>query len=139
MDVDKLLHALDNEDNVAVLELDYEKLNQTKNNMLQKLNLPREELKQMHKQLKAYRYIDELPDLRYGGYIRWVSLKNPAKLKLTNGGIVCDMQVKNDGLHIVCRNNTHQFFQLRMHENMLFQKLTDQEQVILSAMNYLQL
>jgi hypothetical protein len=137
LDMDKLLTALDNEDNAPILELDYTKLAAMKNNMLQQLRLPKEELKELHKKLKMYRYVDELPDLQYGSYIRWIPLKNPAIIKLTNGGFICDIQIKDDGMHIVCKNGMNRLFKLKHAENMIFQKLTQQEQVILSAMNYL--
>ena len=78
-----------------------------------------------------------MPDIQFGSYIRWISLKNPDKIKLTNGGIICDIQVKNNGIHIVCRNNMHRFCQLLMSENLIFQKLTDQENVLLSVMDHL--
>jgi hypothetical protein len=137
LDIEKLMTALDNEDNAPILELDYNKLAAVKNNMLQQLQLPKEELKAMHKKLKMYRYVDELPDLQYGAYIRWIPLKNPASIKLTNGGFICDIKIKDDGMNIMCKNGMNRLFQLKHAENMIFQKLTEQEQVILSAMNYL--
>ena len=97
----------------------------------------------MHKQVKAYRYIETLEEIRYGSYIRWISLKNPAEIKLTNGGIVVHLkvvrlkEVEEDEIHIVCRNAFNRLFQLKLNENIIFQKLNDQEQVLLSAMEYL--
>ena len=52
----------------------------------------------------TYRFIDELPDLHYGSYIRWITIKDPENIKLTNGGIVCEMKVGDDGIIIVCKN-----------------------------------
>ena len=52
--------------------------------------------------------------MKYGSYIRWISLKNPENLKLTNGGIVCEMKVGDNGIVIVCKNNFNRFFQLNM-------------------------
>ena len=107
-----------------------------KNDMLQKLRLPRDKLRSLHKSLKLYRYVDELPDLHYGSYVRWISLKNPNNIRLTNGGIVCDVKI-DDGINVVCRNNMHRFFQFKMGECLVFQQLTDKEQVLLSALDYL--
>lgn len=146
LDMEKLLKALDNDNNQHIVEtdLDYNKLNAAKNNILQQLQMSREKLKTMHKQLKAYRYIETLDELRYGSYIRWISLKNPdpAEIKLTNGGIVVDIKViknkeEEEEIHIVCRNNMNRLFQIKINENIIFQKLNDQEQVLLSAMEYL--
>jgi hypothetical protein len=138
MDIHNLLHALDNVNNEAVVDLDYATIAKQKNDLLQQLNLPKEELMKLHKQLKTYRCINTLEDLRYGGYVRWISLKNPAIIKLTNGGIVCDIKAVGDDIHIKCKNKMNMLFQFKMSEVLLFQKLSEQEQVILKALKYLQ-
>ena len=145
LDMEKLVKALDNDNNQNIVdnELDYKKINQAKNDILQQLQLSRDSLKIMHKQLKAYRYIDSMEEVRYGSYIRWIKLNNPEDIKLTNGGIVVDIKVFKyeeegiDELHLVCRNRMNRLFQIKLNENIVFQKLNDQEQVLLSAMEYL--
>ena len=145
LDMEKLVKALDNDNNQNIVdnELDYKKINQAKNDILQQLQLNRDQLKIMHKQLKAYRYIDSMEEVRYGSYIRWIKLNNPEDIKLTNGGIVVDIKVFKyeeegiDEVHLVCRNRMNRLFQIKLNENIVFQKLNDQEQVLLSAMEYL--
>jgi hypothetical protein len=139
MDVNKLLHALDNENNEAIVDLNYEKIAKDKNDILQQLNLPRDMLSQLHKQLKIYRVVNDITDMRFGSYVRWISLKNPSVIKLTNGGIICDIKAlpEND-LQIKCKNKMNAFFQFKYSEVILFQKLSEQEQVILKAVKYLQ-
>lgn len=139
LDMIKLVSALDNENNQNIVEaeLDYTRINATKNQMLQQLQLPRDELKQLHKQLKTYRCVETLAGLRFGSYIRWISLKNPAEIKLTNGGIICDIKNLNEEIHILCRNRMNRLMQVKLNENIIFQKLNEQEQVLLSAMEYL--
>lgn len=70
MDINKLLTALDNEDNTGIIQLNYEKIASEKNDILQQLHLPKELLKTLSKQLKAYRYVDNLDDVRYGSYVQ---------------------------------------------------------------------
>jgi len=89
------------------------------------------------KKLKEYRYIDDMKELHFGSYIRWITIKNPENIRLTNGGIVCDIKVIKDDIHITCKNNMNRFFQLKMSENIIFQKITDQERVLLKVMDYL--
>lgn len=137
MDIHKLLHALDNENNEAVVDLDYEKIANDKNDMLQQLKLPRNELSYLNKQLKSYRLVNDINDLRFGSYVRWISLKNPAEIKLTNGGIVCDMTVIREDLHVKCKNKMNRLFQIKVSEVILFQKLSEQEQIILKALKQL--
>ena len=138
MDIHSLLHALDNDNNEAVVDLSNEKIAKDKNDVLQQLHLPREELQRLHKQLKSYRLINTIEDLRFGSYIRWISLKNPEHIKLTNGGIVCDIKAINDDIHVKCKNKMNLIFQLKLSEVLLFQKLSEQESVILKALKYLQ-
>tara|TARA_B100001769_G_scaffold275318_1_gene277220 strand:- start:13460 stop:13891 length:432 start_codon:yes stop_codon:yes gene_type:complete len=137
MDIAKLMKSLENEDNDCLMNLNTNTIKQIKNDMLQKLNLPREELKKLHKSLNQYRYIDEIPDIKYGAYIRWINLNNPNKIKLTNGGLICDIKIVNDDVIIVCKNKSNKFFQFKLNECFVFQKLSDQEKVLLSALDYL--
>ena len=137
MDVEKLLHALNNDNNEAIIDLDYATIAKEKNDILQRLNIPRERLKQMTKTLKAYRYVEKIEHIRYGSYIRWISLKNPDPV-LTNGGLLCSIKAIGEDIHVLCRNNMNRLFQIKMSEVILFQKLNEQEQVILSALKYIQ-
>ena len=137
MDIHHLLHALNNDNNESVVELDYATIAKQKNDLLQQLNLPREDLIKLQKQLKMYRCVNNMEDLRFGSYVRWISLKNPEIIKLTNGGIVCDIKVVNGDIHIKCKNKMNMLFQAKMSEILLFQKLSEQEEVILKALKYL--
>jgi hypothetical protein len=138
MDIHSLLHALNNENNETIVDLDYATIAKNKNDLLQQLHLPREDLIKLQKQLKPYRCINNLDDLRFGSYVRWIPLKNPEKIKLTNGGIVCDIKEINADIHIKCKNRMNMMFQIKMSEIILFQKLSEQEQVILKALKYLE-
>ena len=137
LNIEKLLSALEDDDNAQLLELDFKKIEIEKKDILDKLGLPNKQQNDILKKLKQYRYIDELPGMKYGSYVRWISLKNPENLKLTNGGIVCEMKVGDKGIVIVCKNNFNRFFQLNMTETLIFQKLTEQELVLLSALEYI--
>ena len=86
MDIQKLLHALDNDNNEAIVDLNYEKIAQDKNDMLQQLKLPRNELTYLHKQLKSYRLVDDMNDLRFGSYVRWISLKKSWRNQVNKWG-----------------------------------------------------
>jgi hypothetical protein len=137
MDEDLLKKALDNEKNEVILKLDTEKVMKAKNDILEQLNFTKKDLKLIQKKLKNYRFIDDIKELHYGSYIRWISLKTPDNIRLTNGGIVCDIKQVNDDISIVCKNNMNRFFQLKMSENIIFQKVSDQERILLHVMDYL--
>ena len=67
--------------NENIMKYNHEKIASMKNNMLQKLQLPPNEIKNLHKKLKQYRYIDDLTDINYGSFIRWISLNDPTNIK----------------------------------------------------------
>ena len=137
IDSDQLEKAFNNEENTQLLDLTNKKIETVKIKMLNKLNLSKKQFKEISKKLENYRYIDELPELKYGSFIRWISLKNPELIKLSNGGLVMEIKIDLSGIKIVCKNNLNKFFQINMNENLIFQKLNNQESVLLSALDYI--
>ena len=138
LNVNKLMGALENETNSSIMNMTSAKIKDIKNNMLQRLQLDRTTLKTFHKKLKDYRYCSDMNDLQYGFYIRWISLKNPDNLKLTTGGIIIDIDIINDCVQIRVKNNMNRVFQIKLDENMIFQKISPQEYVILGVLDYLE-
>ena len=135
--MNKLLHSLENDSNSSIMNLTTALIKDHKNNILQRLQLERSKLKEMHKKLKEYRYCTDMSDLQYGFYIRWIPLKDPENVYLTNGGLLCDMKIVNNQIHIICKNNRNRFIQIKFDETMIFQKISPQEKVILSVLDYL--
>ena len=107
--------------------------------VLQELDLSREDTLDFLSKLRHYRYVDEMDDLKYGTYLRWIPLNNPKELQLTKGAIFCEMKITDDGVQLVCKNYgyNNRFFQIKLDENLVFQRLTEQEQVLLSALDHL--
>ena len=137
LNIQELLSALDNEEHSNLLNTSYEKIAKDKNDILQQLQFNSDKLKTYHGKLKDYRYVDELNDLKYGQYIRWINIKNPENLKLTNGGIFLEIKLLDTGTHMMIKNNMNRIFQIKMDECIVFQKLSDQERIILLALKYL--
>lgn len=136
-EVDLLINALENEENSSMIELNSQKIKTLKNNILQKLQLDRDKLKLYHKKLKKYRYCSDLSDLQFGNYIRWISLKDPENIFLTNGAFFTDYIFENNMVYIVCKNSRNIIFRVKFDEIIIFQKLNNQENVILSVLDYL--
>jgi hypothetical protein len=78
--------------------------------------------------LMGYRYVDRVCDLRNGQLIRWI--KND---KLTNGGLLMNVKIENNGVLLLCKNNANRFFNVRFDDSVLFQKLSMEEQIVLMA------
>ena len=126
MDTNKLLKALDNEENEGLFNFTSVKLKEMNFNVLQELQLPKALLLDYLDKLKIYKYIDEMNELKYGAYLRWIPLTDPNDLPLKKGGILCDIKVTDAGIVVVCKGFANNHFQLKMDENLIFQKLSDQ-------------
>jgi hypothetical protein len=137
LDLTNLLSALDNESNEKIMNLTKNKIKDHKNNILQRLQLNRETLKDYHKKLEDYRYVSDLTDFKFGSYIRWIPLKNIENLKLTRGALICDYKIVNDKLHIICKTRFGKIFQIKFDEVEIFQKLSYQEKVLLHVIDIL--
>lgn len=132
----KIENALNNENNEGIMKLTKREIMNTKNDILQQIGLSSSELKDIHKRLKDYRYIDEIDDINYGSYIRWIPLNKEDDIRLRNGGIICDIKILDNGIHIFCKNG-FRLMQIKFDENLIFQKLTHQEKIILNVLNYI--
>lgn len=137
LDVEKLLKAVDNDNNQSVLKLSKAGIKKDKNDILQKLGVKGHSLSRLHKQLKEYRYIDNLDSLNFGAYVRWIDIRDPDDVYITNGGHICEMLPSQDDIVIKCKNAYHRFFQFEFNKSLVFQKLSQQEKILLSAMECL--
>lgn len=139
MDVQKLLKALDDESNETLLNFTTDKIKEMNLNILKELQLPRKDTLEILNKLQDYKYVDEMNELKYGAYIRWIPIEDPKNIYLTKGALFCEMKITDDGVFCVCKNYGFKcrHFQISMDKNLIFQRLTDQELVLLSALDHL--
>jgi hypothetical protein len=98
---------------------------------LMELDIDDFERTEMSKKLAEYRLADEIYKLHKGKHVRWIrSAANPPVL--TNGGIVVDIKFLDNGAHVVCKNKMR-FVQYKFDDCITFQKLSNDEQLILSC------
>jgi len=93
--------------------------------------LTNKKIKDFCESLAGYRYIENLYDIHRGKYIRWVN--KSSMTKITNGGIVMDTKIMDEGTQILCKTSSNRFFQIKFDNNIIFQKLTTGEQLVLYA------
>jgi hypothetical protein len=139
MDVNKLLKALDDNSNETLLNFTTNKIIEMNLKILEELQLPKKSLIDIINKLKQYKYVDEMNELKYGTYIRWIPIEDPTNIYLTKGALFCEMKITDDGVFCVCKNfgvYSHHF-QISMDKNLIFQKLTEQELILLSALDHL--
>lgn len=137
MDLNKLINALDNENNESIMNLTSKKILQMNLNILQELHLEKELMLNYLKKLQGYRYVDELHDLKHGSFIRWIPITDPNYLPLHHCGMICDIKIVDNGVLITCKNFMHRHYTFKMDECLIFQKLTSQERVIILALEQL--
>jgi hypothetical protein len=135
--MDILKKAIDNEENTSLLHLNFNIIHKQKEQILKQLYLSTKTYSSILKKLKHYIFVDEVPDMKYGSFIRFINISNPESIKLSNGGIVCEIKVIDSGIVVVCKNVMNSFFQLNMSETIIFRKLREQELILLSAIDYI--
>ena len=139
MDVNKLLKALDDDTNESLLNFTSSKIKEMNYNILKELHLTKDETLNVLKKLDNYKYVDEMNDLKYGTYIRWIPIEDVKRINLLKGAIFCEMKITDDGVFLICKNfgYNRRHFQISMDKNLLFQKLSEQELVLLSALDHI--
>ena len=137
MNVDKLLASIDDERHEDIINLNHSRIAKEKNDILQTMQFKGAELKIYHKKLKLYRYVDEINQIKHGNYIRWFNIKEPENIKLATGAFFMEFKIMDKGCHLLCKTMFNKIIQIKLDECIIFQKLSVQEQVILSAVKYL--
>ena len=122
-------NAIQNENNQPILSLTYKKIEDRKHSILSELKLL-----SLKKKLKEYRHVDELQEFQMGRFIRWINLSTKT---FVNGGFIVRIDIQNQGTVITCKNPFADFYTLKVDECIIFQKITQQEHVLLAAMDHL--
>ena len=137
MNIELLQQALENDTNLNIINTNIQEIKRKKNEILQELGLKREDLKSYHKKLNGYMYVDNIKDLKYGRTIRWINLNKIDAIKITNGALLCDIKILDKGLALVLKGYAQNYITLYLNENIIFQKINAEEEIILKAVNYL--
>ena len=103
----------------------------------QEMGLAKEQIIEYCAKLIEYRLINQIYQLHKGKHIRWIRRPNTNtntnhNLSLTNGGIVVDIKFLDNGTHVLCKNKMR-FIQYKFDDCITFQKLSSDEQLLLSC------
>ena len=127
---------IDDIDKYKLSDLNTNIIKNRKKNILKQI-LDDNEQSHYKKILMDYRYVDEVDELRIGSYIRYFVLnENENKLKLTRGGFIADIQASNENIIILCKNNNN-FWKIKINNCVIFQKNTQQEEVLIKILDHL--
>lgn len=117
-----------NKDKHGPFEKYFEKMNTKLNkNILSELNFGAKELNNMLTKLKKYKYVEEVDNLKYGSFIRWINLEDSDNLSLHNSCMICEIKFTDNGIIILCKNFMHRYQSVKLDECLIFQKITDEE------------
>ena len=136
MDINKLMYALDN--NESIMNLTTHTIMEMNLNILKELHLQKKTTLDYLTKLKGYRYIDEINDLKYGAFIRWIPITEPSHIPLHHCGMICEIKITDNGVLITSKNFMHRHYTFKMDECLIFQKLTAQELIIINVLDHLE-
>ena len=154
VNVDELLQSIESDKLLSMSKLSYDKINTIKYNVLTRIGLEDDELESTLLKLSDYRYVEELQDIHHGAFIRYIPLivkkggnmgnnnnnnngDESNEIQIKPGGFICDIKILGSGVQLLCRNHFRRMFQLKLDEVLLCQKLTKEEEIILSVFDYL--
>jgi hypothetical protein len=138
LNVEQILQTMDNKKSEYILGLTTKKLKSFNHKVLKQLKLNKRTIKDFTRKIDGYKCVDELDEITYGKYVRWITLKDdPEQMKLTTGGIVCEIKIGNAGIQVTCKNFMNRYFKFILDECVVFQKLSAQEAVLMSALDQL--
>jgi hypothetical protein len=137
MDLEEIVKAVENDKNKHILNLTTVSIHKMKNNILNELQLTKVDKMEIMKKLKKYRYVDQMDEFKYGGFIRWINITDPENIFLTKGAIFCDFKINDEGVIVLYKNFYGKTYEFKMEECIIFQKLSYQEEVLLKVMDKL--
>ena len=131
IDIPTLLRAAENVDIDYLSNHTLADISQEVVQALQFAQISKNDIAEFCEKLTEYRLVDQIFQLHKGKHVRWVRMGSP-RLCLTNGGIVVNVKFLDNGTHILCKNGPR-FIQYKFDDCITFQKLSADEQMILSC------
>ena len=133
IDVDAILNKIDKEDSNYLENKTLADISKEVVDAMKSIDIPDYLISNYCLRLVGYIFVDKICDLRNGRMVRWIKSANKA---LTNGGILMNIKIENNGVKLLCRNNANRFFNIKFDDCLIFQKLTMEEQLIVMSTEY---
>lgn len=140
LDVNAILSAMNKAENKTIANLSKKMIDDRRHEILSSLNLTTEKLADFERKLSMYRVIENPYDLKHCQLIRWIPLRSlEARPYLTLGGTLFKVREDpDDGTHTVTIRNIKRFvFNIRFEANIVFQRLSQEELLIMSVVEYI--
>ena len=134
MDIEALIHALENESNINVIDTNRRKIKCDINDILQQLPLNNKILKLFNRNLKNYIYISNINDIKIGHSLRYINIEDPNNIKLSRNYLICKINANEKGIIIALKSFNNRFFTIYFHKYLIFKKISNEEAFILKAL-----
>lgn len=141
LDVNAILSAMTKRENSTIANMTLKKIAARRHEILSSLNLSPEKMEEFERKLHMYRVIETPHELKHNQLIRWIPLRSiETRPYVTLGG--CLFKIKyneEESLHIVTMRNVKRFvFNIKFELNVVFQRLSQEELLILRAVEYVE-
>ena len=134
---DLLKSACENEANTNILNFTNDKIMKVKVDIINELPINHDAKVELIKKLQSYMYVDEIHELKNGAYLRWLDMRDIENIRLVSGAFFCELVFTDSNSCMRMQNIRGRHFEVKMDDVILFQKLSDQEKVILAALSYM--
>jgi hypothetical protein len=141
LDINAILSAMNKTENNTIANTTLKKIAARRHEILSSLNLTPEKMEEFERKLHMYRVIETPADLKHNQLIRWIPLRSlEARPYVTLGGcLFCVKQNETDGIHTVTIRNVKRFvFNIKFELNVVFQRLSQEELLILRAVEFVE-
>ena len=139
MDINAILSAMNKTENNTIANLTLKKIAARRHEILSSLNLTPEKMAEFERKLPMYRVIESPYDLKHNQLIRWIPLRSlETRPYITLGGTLFRVRENpEEGIHVVTIRNVKRFvFNIKFELNVVFQRLSQEELLILRAVEY---
>ena len=141
LDVNAILSAMTKSENSTIVNMTLPKIAARRQEVLSSMNLTPEKMAEFERKLQMYRVVETPDELKHNQLIRWIPLRSlETRPYVTIGG--CLFRVKyneEEALHIVTIRNVKKFvFNIKFELNAVFQRLSQEELLILRAVEYVE-
>jgi hypothetical protein len=141
LDVNAILSAMTKTENSTIANMTFKKIAERRREILSSMNLSPEKMEEFERKLNMYRVIEDPYELKHNQLIRWIPLRSlETRPYVTLGGTLFRVRENiEEKMHIVTIRNIKRFvFNIRFELNVVFQRLSNEELMILRAVEYVE-
>ena len=141
LDINAILSIMNKTENNTIANMTLKKIATRRHEILSSLNLTPEKMAEFERKLMMYRVIETPYDLKHNQLIRWIPMRSlETRPYVTLGGTLFRVRENvEEGVHVVTIRNVKRFvFNIKFEVNVVFQRLSREEMLILRAVEFVE-